>query len=435
VTLSWLPASSYAAWHYWRGCEVYQGWLEVGGVEVVNSARATAYAQALGVYGVGCPSCQCLHYALGDEPYTNPASDLAPWYDPAVPASARFGGYLGMSVDGIDAATSTRTVAETVGDGGVHGRLRRPPREVVVTALAVACDEQALTYGLSWLASALRGGACAATCAGDPMCLFTHCPGEASDMADWDEAQRHLFDVALTGGPAVTERLLLEPGSCRPSVAATVEYTLTAATPWLYRRPTVAVAPPFAQVTGTIVDPPAACTTGTACTPDPNCPAPPARPVIPPPTDACACTLATNPWRTTVEVSPQGAGWLEAVPVIEVRAGATPITCLKIRFWASPGALTCTDAVADPCNFCGELGVGYVPAGATLFVDGRTRTAYLACGAGTDPRGVSLTGAGTQRYTWPVLDCPGQVCVELLASGAAADAQVSVSMVVREDMA
>jgi hypothetical protein len=407
----------------------------MAGVELVNSARATAYAQALGVYGVGCASCQCLNYGLGDEPYTNPVTDLAPWYDPAVPASARFGGYLGMGVDGFEHSTAAREVSEVVGDGGVHGRLRRTPRELVVSTLAVACDEQALSYGLSWLASALRGGACSATCAGDPLCAYAYCPGEGGVRDDWDQAQRHLFDVALVGGPTVTERLVLEPGTCRPSLLAGVEYTLTAATPWLYRRPVLAVAPPFAQVTGTIVDPPPPCTTGTACTPDPACPAPPARPVIPPPVDTCACVLATNPWRTAIELTPQGGSWLEAVPVIEVRAGATPITCLKVRFWATPGATTCADASGDPCRFCGELGVGYIPANATLFIDGRTRSAYMTCGQGADPRGVNLFGAGTQRYSWPVLDCPGQVCVEFLASGAAANAQVTVALSVREDMA
>ncbi|MET7572954.1 hypothetical protein ABZT04_31335 [Streptomyces sp. NPDC005492] len=58
---------------------------------------------------------------LGDEPYTTPAADQAPWYDPNVPASEDFAGLLVLSMDGIDDYPVKRSVTNAVTGGGVLG--------------------------------------------------------------------------------------------------------------------------------------------------------------------------------------------------------------------------------------------------------------------------------------------------------------------------
>lgn len=412
----------------------------MAGVELVNNARATAYADALGVDGVGCDSCMCLHFGAGDPPYTNPVADTAPWLDPDVPASQRFGGMLSLGIDGLSSSTGGRSVTPLLGDGGLLGRLVRAPREFTVTALAVACDEEALSYGLGWLASVLRGSACAPGCGGDSLCVMAWCPGEYATSQQWDAAMRHLYGVGLLSGPTVVERINMTPGSCDPTPLARVEFTLAAGIPWLFRSPVLATAPAWAPTTaGQVSDPPPPCPATSGCPGDPDCPPPvlPAVPVVP---DPCGCVLSATPRRTMVRVAPAGAAWLESVPVIEVRTGSQPLDCLRVRFWTAPGGTTCAQAVTEPCNFCGEIGVGWLPANATLFIDGRRQVASVQCdqpgySVGPDPTPPPLSGGPGEAFTWPVFDCPGAVCFELLANTAADDSQVTVGLAVREDAA
>ncbi|MFJ4960273.1 hypothetical protein ACIP6O_32735, partial [Streptomyces sp. NPDC088739] len=117
-------------------------WLTVGGTEVVNSNRVRAYAETWGI-SIECADCPDLDEALwGDDPtwpgYNNPVDDDAPWYDPAVPESARFLGIFGISFQGFGNNPIERNLAPRVGDGAFVGNLRRTGREINVTVGLVA---------------------------------------------------------------------------------------------------------------------------------------------------------------------------------------------------------------------------------------------------------------------------------------------------------
>lgn len=430
---------------------MFAGWLELASVEIINNARMSTYARALGLPVNDCDMCQCLGHAMGElgMQFENPVADNAPWLDPTVKESANFAGFMGLSIDGLGSSTALRTATALVGDGALIGPVKRGAREIHVTALAGACNAQAISYGLSWLSSTLRGAGCGPGCAGDPLCALAWCPGEYATYDEWSQAMRHLYKVGLTSPPVITERFNIEPGACDPAWLVKVEFTLTAGLPFMFREPLRERAKKFASASG-IVDPPKPCPSELNNCEEGDCvPQWPVLPDVPDVSDPCACpAVPATAWRTVVEVTPKGGTWLEAVPLIEVQTGSDELECLRVRFWSSPGARDCAHTIADvnspadehrECNYCGQLAVPWLPAGATFFVDGRTQTVSIQCDrehsmVGPDAVAPAISGGpGQDRYLWPVFDCRGAICFEFLAKSVASDAHVTASLVIRED--
>lgn len=162
----------------------YLGWASMGGTDIVNSSRVAAYARGITVM---C-TCPDLPAALGDEQYDHPARDPAPWYDTAIPESGDFWGVLGLEITGASSSTLSTPYMERVQGGAVGGAPKRGPREVEFKVMLLARTEAALSYGMSWLAAALRGAACQPGCGGDNLCLLAGCPEppeiSAADPAD-----------------------------------------------------------------------------------------------------------------------------------------------------------------------------------------------------------------------------------------------------------
>lgn len=411
---------------------MYEGWLALAGTELVNNERATVYAEKLGIHGVGCSPCPDFHLSVGDAEYTNPAADDAPWYDPRYPASERFAGFIGMAVDGMG-GTGVRTPID-LRDGALIGGLRRAQREIGVTALAVAADAQALSYGMAWLASALRGAVCM-SCRGDFACCFAACP-----TGDGSADVRTLVDVGLLDGPTVSDRERLG-ATCAggDGMIATVEYTLVAGLPYFYHEPVSVDFPPLTAVSG-IVDPPAACPGDVGeCTPDPACTAIPARPAAPVPTNPCECTFTAGKGATIQVPAAYLGRWTETVPVLTIYTGpTTDLKCMRVRFYRNPRDLACLAVGAkDPCDFCDEFGISFVPKGSSLIVDGRNRTVTLDCSAtkGAAPQGPYLYASPGRAFAWPTFDCPGGMCVEFMAAQIDPAARITLALVAREDAA
>lgn len=173
---------------------MFEGFLRFGGVEVVNADRTDAYVKA------GCipadvevevpGACQGLGEALGHAPYSMPARDLAPWFEPEDPATHWFGGVLPLEVTGLDGTTRTAGVSERTQDGGVVTAVRRATRTIQVSALLVGRDAASVHAGLEWLTSVLHrecedptGG-----CEGATLEAFTTCPAPIADTEDLDAA-------------------------------------------------------------------------------------------------------------------------------------------------------------------------------------------------------------------------------------------------------
>lgn len=422
---------------------MYSGYLAFAGNEIINSARATAYATAMAITTVRCPPCETLSRASGDTPYSSPDMDDAPWYDPVEPASKEFAGLLGLEVVGGSHTVATRAITALVDNGAALSPLRRPHREIQFRTLAMASTERALSYGLSWLAAALRGGFCGSGCSGDQMCFYTACPtcppwsgvdtDPCMDLAGsyW----RQMFNVGLLTMDAPSDIRRIAGGW-----VAQLQFTLAAGDPFIYREPLLAATGPQpGQVLPNYVDPgvPAECTEAADCLRDSTCPTPPA-PILPPlPTDACFPTGPFTASRVMLTLpSGRTPAWQEKVPLIYIKAGSKTLRRLTVRWYTNPVERDCATS-SDPCTACAEINLPFIPAGSTLTIDGRSQSATVDCpgGPGLATARPTLYGRGGTPFSWPVFSCTDSMCLEVIAQAdsIANDAKIDIYDVVRED--
>lgn len=154
-------------------------WL--GGTEIVNDSRTTAYMQngikpsSLIVNG-DCGCSNVLALAGCDTEYNTPAIDGAPWYDPAIPESAEFAGFLSTGFEGLG-STYTRSVTESIADGATLGRSRFGSRTMTWKGFLFGSSCCGVAYGLRWLGKTLQGTKnCGNNCFGDDLELLVCCP-------------------------------------------------------------------------------------------------------------------------------------------------------------------------------------------------------------------------------------------------------------------
>lgn len=160
---------------------MYQGYLALGGTEIANAARTTAYVRTQ------MPSIPLrnkyeidnIPVALGDEPYTSPAIDDADWLDPAIPASQDFFGLYPLAIEGVENSTRTLPIIESILDGASHGFPRHASKTVRVRGMLIARTDAGLEYGHAWLNAALEQVDCgshAASCGTGSLSYFTAYP-------------------------------------------------------------------------------------------------------------------------------------------------------------------------------------------------------------------------------------------------------------------
>lgn len=169
----------------------YEGWICLGGLEVVNQDRTVAYSRNRdeeACEGGGdcfpiaenCGTCPTIH--TGDV-YVSPATDPAPWYDAGVPESADFHGLLVTSVTGLGPGKVTRALeGRSSGVGSVLGRITQASPTVTVSGVLLGTSCAGTDYGKRWL-SGMLAGACGekARCSGEDMVFYTSCPTEPED--------------------------------------------------------------------------------------------------------------------------------------------------------------------------------------------------------------------------------------------------------------
>src|SRR5690625_3401262 len=98
-------------------------YLAIGGVEIVNSWRAKAYAGTVQDCGIAASSCAPCGDDAGvwlndDEPYKGVEDDPAPWWDPALPESL---GVAGRAGSHHGAGWWDPALPESLGVAGVFG--------------------------------------------------------------------------------------------------------------------------------------------------------------------------------------------------------------------------------------------------------------------------------------------------------------------------
>lgn len=249
---------------------VYEGYLRVGGVEVVNTERARGYTRTS-----PCPvwwiddavACPGLAEAVGDQPYTYENISEAPWYDRSLAAlSSRFYGVVGLRIDGFSDSTRATSRTEGVTPGGSLGATRKGMRDVRVRATLIAEGLDALDYGSEWMSSAFDGG-CGVHSSGCGLMdadVLTACPparGEVPDFTDWAETRRNLianpafradvsnWTAAAGGGAAATiVRQVAQPGLGIPTENY-ARLTYTASGTWFRAAATTGAVTPGQEYT------------------------------------------------------------------------------------------------------------------------------------------------------------------------------------------
>lgn len=242
----------------------YEGYLAVGGVEIVNNERARGYSRT-----AECPMfwlkdepCASLEDALatisrietGETPGSYVASQMtgAPWYDwTQADLSKRFYGVFATSIKGLYDSTRTATVTQGIDAGGTIGAERRTTRDIRATVLLLAHGRDALEFGTRWLDAALSREACGrhgSGCGTTDLTYLTSCPPTRVAKWDYDEAtetwnaepdadyfsrldehRRWLHNVAAVSGP--TSRSEMNVGEFW---ALEMEFVITAGRPWVY---------------------------------------------------------------------------------------------------------------------------------------------------------------------------------------------------------
>lgn len=451
-----------------------EAYISLGGTEIANSERFAVYSKYLGIlHGMqGCP-CPDLAMLLNDAPYYCPEEDLAPWYDPAVPASEEFAGVWVQEMTGVAGSTITREFTRTLTSGAIPGPSFDGERVVAVTAYLAASSEAGLSYGMSWLASALRGSTdCpSGQCIGDEMCFLAACPQECGSQNDlteaWEANARYLFDVALVSGPTLLEKRSVGTGCGeKKAMLAQIEWTMTAGIPWIFSYPQLVAEdaefiPPVLEPGCDVVwIPPGQCPTdddcptSAPCLSDPFCTFP-LVPLPPQTPQRCSCVSRVTSATVTTEAPPGVMPrWLDMVPYIEITTGNAPMRRLTVQFFQDPFGNGCENL--DECTACGEISFTFAPRDSTIVLDGRTQRAHVICPGGSVndggsfaygrpaaaavpavPPSSSLLSPNGGPLTWPVFTCTSGLCVQVLVDGDfySEEARVSISLVSRQDAA
>jgi len=160
---------------------MFEGYLEMGGNEVINSARALGYSQTAPcqINWLICPPCDGIADVRGDGVYNVDTISTAPWYDKEDEPTRRFYGVHGIKVEGVEDSTRTADVIEGITDGGVVGQLRYASKRIRVQAMLTAKGKDALAAGFAWLDAVLRPDACGVhgtACGATDVGFFVDCP-------------------------------------------------------------------------------------------------------------------------------------------------------------------------------------------------------------------------------------------------------------------
>lgn len=230
--------------------------------------------------------------------------------------------------------------------------------------------------------------------------------------------QRNLRDVTINSGPVVTAKRTTSDGYA----IWTVTFTAVVGKPYEYGTelevlagfldPDVdvpwagGVIPPggYIDLDGALFSDADCAQPVFAALTDPLCPS-----VIPPPLPPSVpigCYTPPQHWRRRQVTIPATyiPLWGEVVPKFSVHARDADVRNLRLRFYADVNGDG--DITDDPCSFCGDLLVSYVPQGFTLVFDAAAEQVY-AFDATQNRRPVTELVFSTDGtpFDWPALSC------------------------------
>lgn len=167
---------------------MYTGYLRLGETEIANTDRLHGYLSTADCVLAEFHQTPCgtVQDALNHSPYEASNISEAPWYDPVnSEVSSRFYGVAAYDITGIHDSTRSIPVTQAVRDGGILGDPRHETKEVKVKAILYAKGQDALDYGLNWLAAALEPGACGqhgGSCGFTDLSFWTTCPPPVPEL-------------------------------------------------------------------------------------------------------------------------------------------------------------------------------------------------------------------------------------------------------------
>lgn len=417
-------------------------YAKLGSTEIVNDQRTISYLlnglrpPSLNVSG----SCSCENIAtlVGDQPYTTPETDNAPWYSADIPESARFAGFLGAEFEGMG-STFSRSNTESIQDGSALGRGRWGSRTMTWKGFLLGADCCAVAYGLRWLTKTLADSGSCRDCNGEDLDLLVCCP-DADDTDDTGvEALRKLKNVVLIEGPKILKDRKTGCGACGTSCIIEIEFSLLAAQPFMYSAPIALYeceslgSNGVVPVTDSEVD----------CSPV-NCADVLMAEICPPPmlpptaTYTSSCFQVSPIYRALYLTVPRSAwGSLEeVVPVITIETGPFWMLSLVLGFYSSASDNPCGDLILNPpgCDvICDDLKIIVIPANSKFYIDGRTKKMALICSDGSVFPGEPYTAG---PWSWPSFSKFG-FCLEILfpanaSTPSSVDVCASLTIVPRE---
>lgn len=402
----------------------YIGWYEYGGTEIINVARTSKYVNDARVnWFRGCYETDDLRLLLEDRPYGSPLQDDAPWLDPDDPNTFNFWGVYPLDISGVEDGTATANVVENTGDGGVIGRVRHTTKTLVFNTVLLGADEAAVEAGFRWLRIVLAGIPCGGgggDCGGETLCYLSAAPCIPAGCTDLIGCmftyQRSLRDVGITVGPVITAKRTATDGS----TMWVVTWTMVAGNPYEFgpeqplingfMDPTVDV--PFF---GGVVPEGGSFDEDGELQSDVLCAQPTYQPVVdplcalitpppPPPTVALDCFDFPDQFlRRQYVIPPQYTPlWNDQVPRFDIYAPAD-VRNMRVRFYTDVRGTG--DPSDDPCNYCSEFTVSYIPANSTLVIDASEHRAYMITPGGTQKRADHLIHGAEGPFDWPALTC------------------------------
>lgn len=152
------------------------------------------------------------------------------------------------------------------------------------------------------------------------------------------------------------------------------------------------------QSTSTWMQPNPALITDPDCPPIPNAPQPPS---IGP-----ACPRVVDEWRRYwIEVPANlSGGWTQAIPTVILTTRNNVVRDVRVRMYPNPNSLGVEDV--EPCSYCGEFYVSYIPSDTVLTVDGIYESAVMDVrGTGRQTVMNLVSDADYGPIRWPSMTC------------------------------
>lgn len=424
------------------------------GQELWNLTRLQAYLTNVGSpfdTGPGVCGCDTLTPELvggTGTAYVDPETDEAPWYDPDVPQSAEFLGFLPTAVSGTEDNPRSRNVTNAVGGGGVFGPVRALPRTITVTGTLIGTSCCGVDYGLHYLTEALQS-CTGADCDGSCLTMFDCCPAPGLTPAQFNAAHRRTFRrAALVSGPTVTNRsstnVPCSGNGCRGGDLVDIEFVIVAATPWAWTdpEPKLDVSLPVVDdecvewcldsVDGVCEGEPclfADCVDDTSCQDPLDTFAVPPQPSIP--TTTFCVPLVPNRACYSVDLSDRPR-WSEDYPIVSVSAGDADLRNVRVVMYENLDPSQPCDDQADMslCRPVNDFYITYIPAGSSVTIDGQVNKAMLYCNNDCSPATTVYGDADGGPLSIEPLTCAGCcVCIEVDGNfPPAADARVTLDV-------